>query len=79
MPEELKKIEGNLIEAIERCIDEQKPVGMFFFGIMDVGDGKAARLPALFSANLRLDWLADELEAMAKFYRLEAAKQEYCQ
>ena len=79
MSDELKILEGNLGEVIAQYIDDQKPLGIFFFGVTDAGDGEVS-MPAVFlSANFRLDWLADKLEELAKFYRQEATKQEYSQ
>ncbi len=77
--DELKTIEGNLEDAIVNYLSEQKPVGVFFFGIIDAGNGMLHEPTVFLSANFRLDWLADKLEELARFYRREAAKQEYSQ
>ena len=61
-------IEGDIGDAITRYIAEKKPLGIFFMGIC--GDRKFIKPPdVIMSATIRMDWLADQLEELAKLYR----------
>ena len=71
-------LEGNIGEAIAQYIADKKPLGVFFMGII-VDEGLVKPPEVLMSAEIRFDWLAGQLEDLARLYREKAKNQDYCQ
>lgn len=65
-------IDGDIKDAIVQYCEEKKPLGIFFMGITGDEQTQIVKLAIIINASIRFDWLANQLEELARMYRERA-------